>query len=87
MLLCDVGLRRDFAPSPQGQNSLALKKVIKMNGLDFEQLRELNIGDVQDLEKEFPKIQGFLYNSEKNTLKKVKEENFAEKLVEGLECQ
>lgn len=55
-----------------------------MATLNFEQLKEMNVGKVQDLEKEFPKIQGFLYNSENNTLKKIKEENFAEKLVEGL---
>ena len=56
-----------------------------MEAINFEQLKELDIKKVQDLEKEFPKIQGFLYNSKKNTLKKIKEENFAEKLVGDLE--
>lgn len=69
-----------------------------MNGLDFEQLKELDIKKVQDLEKEFPKIQGFLYNEEKNTLVKLDSEvrsgmsecaisitPYAEKLIKELE--
>lgn len=69
-----------------------------MTGLNFKQMVEKEqVKDLQKLEKEFPKIQGFLYNSKKNTLIKLgsKErigmssmgmsiEPYAEKLVEEI---
>ncbi len=56
-----------------------------MTGLNFKQMAEKEqVKDLNKLEGDFHKIQGFSYNEEKNTLKKIKEENFAEELVEGL---
>lgn len=42
------------------------------------------VKDLKKLEEDFPKIQDLVYDPEKNTLKKIKEENFAEKLVEEI---
>ncbi len=66
----------------------------RSSGLSFETMKEMNVGQIGDFEKDFHNLPGqkigdLDYDSEKNTLAKIKHQpgHFAEELVEKLKDQ